>query len=163
MSITARVVCNCNFKKPCDIDQIVFKVFKMFAPHLEKSSSPISEDSEIECVYQYKNLTPDHLRMLKKLADNNKTSIYLKEVVVVKGRDEGSVVESGPGLESGSGSESGSESNAEDDELSLTSSISTPSMTQPPEDTGIILETIASLEDRLRGILDDLQTLKPKT
>jgi len=116
MSNSVKLICNCNFKKQSDIDETVFKIFKMFSSHLVKNSSPINKDSDIECVYRYDKLTVDHLRMFKKLADSNKSAIYLKEVVVDEGKGK-----KRKKTESGSDSEkedkkedSGSESEKED-------------------------------------------------
>ena len=79
---TIRLICNCNFSKTDDLDKKVKKVFKMFSDHYDKKESPISKNSDIECVYSYKNLSEDNIRMFKNIAKNNSTTINLKEVIV---------------------------------------------------------------------------------
>jgi len=69
------------------IYETVEKVFKMFSSHLVKSDSPISTNSDIECIYLYKNLSIDNLRVFKKLASNNKSLINLKNISILEGDD----------------------------------------------------------------------------
>lgn len=103
---TVQLTCHCNFKKVEDVNNTVEKVFKMFSSHLVKSDSPISTNSDIECIYLYKNLSIDNLRVFKKLASNNKSLINLKNISILEGDD----------VSEGSGSEnSESESEGEPD------------------------------------------------
>lgn len=84
---TVQLTCHCNFKKVEDVNNTVEKVFKMFSSHLVKSDSPINTDSDIECIYLYKNLSIDNLRVFKKLASNNKSLINLKNISILEGDD----------------------------------------------------------------------------
>lgn len=84
---TVQLTCHCNFKKVEDVNNTVEKVFKMFSSHLVKSDSPISTNSDIECIYLYKNLSIDNLRVFKKLASNNKSLISLKNISILEGDD----------------------------------------------------------------------------
>ena len=79
---TIFLTCNCNFNEPSVVDKKVQKVFKMFEKHLKKKTSPINKQSDIESVYEYNNLSADNVRIFKKLAENNKSVIQLKEIVV---------------------------------------------------------------------------------
>jgi len=79
---TVLLTCDCNFNEPSIVDKDVQKVFKMFNDHLKKKTSPINNNSEIESVYEYNNLSQDNVRIFKKLADNNKSVIHLKKIEV---------------------------------------------------------------------------------
>ena len=105
---TIRLICNCNFSKTDDLDKKVKKVFKMFSDHYDKKESPISKNSDIECVYSYKNLSEDNIRMFKNLAKNNSTTINLKEVIV-----DDKKIDSDSEIDSDSDSEINSDSDSE--------------------------------------------------
>ena len=170
MSISLKLVCNCNFKKQSDIDDSVFKIFKMFSEHMVKKSSPIHKDSsDISCVYRYEKLTADHLRMFKKLADSNKASIYLKEIIVdgEKGKkkndteeDSGSESDKGKkgkekdsGSESDNGKDSGSDSDSDSD-VSISSSIN---------DKGDgMMSAMDSIKNHVTSLLTEIEDLKEK-
>ena len=79
---SVRVVCDSNFTKTADIDKSVGKVLKMFKSHLEKKTAPLSKSSDMECVYLYTKLTPDKVRLMKKLLNSNKTLLHFKEIII---------------------------------------------------------------------------------
>ena len=79
---SVRVVCDANFKKSEDVDKSVKKVLKMFSKHFVEKMAPLNEDSDMECVYVYDDLTPEQVRILKKLLNQNKTLLNFKEVIV---------------------------------------------------------------------------------
>jgi len=109
MSNSVKLVCNCNFNTSEEkVDKMVFKIFKMFHDKLTSNSSPIDKDtSDITCVYVYDKLTTENVRIFKKLAESNKTSIYLKEIIVT---DEPVVESEGKKDEEKDNDDSGSES-----------------------------------------------------
>jgi len=180
MSISLKLVCNCNFKKQSDIDDSVFKIFKMFSEHMVKKSSPIHKDSsDISCVYRYEKLTADHLRMFKKLADSNKASIYLKEIIVdgEKGKkkndteeDSGSESDKGKkgkekdsGSESDNGKDSGSESDNEKDSGSDSDSDSDVSISSSINDKGDgMMSAMDSIKNHVTSLLTEIEDLKEK-
>ena len=190
MSISLKLVCNCNFKKQSDIDDSVFKIFKMFSEHMVKKSSPIHKDSsDISCVYRYEKLTADHLRMFKKLADSNKASIYLKEIIVdgekgkkkndteedsgsesdkgKKGKEKDSGSESDNGKDSGSesdnGKDSGSESDNEKDSGSDSDSDSDVSISSSINDKGDgMMSAMDSIKNHVTSLLTEIEDLKEK-
>jgi len=73
---------NSNFTDPSDLDKKVKNVFKMFKNHLKNTSSPMSKESDMESVYEYNKLTPDNVRIFKKLAESNKSVLSLKDIKV---------------------------------------------------------------------------------
>ena len=73
---------NSNFTDPSDLDKKVKNVFKMFKKYLKNTSSPISKESDMESLYEYNNLTPDNVRIFKKLAESNKSLLSLKDIKV---------------------------------------------------------------------------------
>ena len=73
---------NSNFTDPSDLDKKVKNVFKMFKKHLKNTSSPINKESDMESLYEYNNLTPDNVRIFKKLAESNKSLLSLKDIKV---------------------------------------------------------------------------------
>lgn len=79
---SVRVVCDANFKKSEDVDKSVKKVLKMFSKHFVEKMTPLNEDSDMECVYVYDDLTPEQVRILKKLLNQNKTLLNFKKVMV---------------------------------------------------------------------------------
>ena len=170
MSISLKLVCNCNFKKQSDIDDSVFKIFKMFSEHMVKKSSPIHKDSsDISCVYRYEKLTADHLRMFKKLADSNKASIYLKEIIVdgEKGKkkndtEEDSGSESDKGKK-GKEKDSGSESDNEKDSGSDSDSDSDVSISSSINDKGDgMMSAMDSIKNHVTSLLTEIEDLKEK-
>lgn len=82
-----RVVCDANFKKSDDVDKSVAKVLKMFSDHFVEKTSPLSKDSDMECVYVYDDLTPEQVRILKRLLNQNKTLLNFKEIIISKPGD----------------------------------------------------------------------------
>ena len=90
-----RIVCDSNFRKTEDVDESVAKVLKMFSQHFVKKMAPLNEESDMECVYIYDNLTPEKVRLLKRLLNHNKTLLNFKEIILSKpGNDGGSDPES---------------------------------------------------------------------
>ena len=81
---TVKITCNCNFKKVEDVSSNVKKVFKMFESYFVKEDSPINKDSEIECIYIYKDLSVDNLRVFKKIAESNKTMLNLSNIEIIE-------------------------------------------------------------------------------
>ena len=79
---TILLTLNSNFTDPSDLDKKVKNVFKMFKKHLKNTSSPMSEESDMESLYEYNNLTPDNIRIFKKLAESNKSLLSLKDIKV---------------------------------------------------------------------------------
>ena len=178
MSKTICLRCNCNFKKQCDIDEAVFKIFKMFSEHLVKNSSPINKDSDIECVYRYDKLTEDHVRMFKKLADSNKASIYLKEVIVDEnksGKKGGSVSEDDeekdttekdnesesekdPGSESEGEKDPGSESEPEGKKKEKDSGSESDSESDSGSESGSESDTSSKKDDGMMSVIGSIQS-----
>ena len=79
---TILLTLNSNFTDPSDLDKKVKNVFKMFQNHLKNTTSPISKESDMESVYEYNKLTPDNVRIFKKLAESNKSVLSLKDIKV---------------------------------------------------------------------------------
>ena len=79
---TILLILNSNFTDPSDLDKKVKNVFKMFKNHLKNTSSPMSKESDMESVYEYNKLTPDNVRIFKKLAESNKSVLSLKDIKV---------------------------------------------------------------------------------
>jgi len=79
---SVKVICDSNFTKTEDIDKSIGKVLKMFSKHLEKTTAPLSKSSDMECVYLYTKLTPDKVRLMKKMLKSNKTLLHFKKIVV---------------------------------------------------------------------------------
>ena len=79
---TILLTLNSNFTDPSDLDKKVKNVFKMFKNHLKNTSSPMSKESDMESVYEYNKLTPDNVRIFKKLAESNKSVLSLKDIKV---------------------------------------------------------------------------------
>lgn len=79
-----RIVCDSNFKETKDVDKSVSKVLKMFSEHFQKKTTPLNKDSDMECVYVYNNLTPDQVRLMKKILNQNKSLINFKEIILSK-------------------------------------------------------------------------------
>ena len=79
---TILLTLNSNFTDPSDLDKKVKNVFKMFQNHLKNTASPISKESDMESIYEYNKLTPDNIRIFKKLAESNKSVLNLKELKV---------------------------------------------------------------------------------
>ena len=79
---SVRVICDSNFTKTEDVDKSVGKVLKMFSKHLEKKTAPLSKSSDMECVYLYTKLSPDKVRLMKKMLNSNKTLLHFKELVI---------------------------------------------------------------------------------
>ena len=79
---TILLILNSNFTDPSDLDKKVKNVFKMFKNHLKNTSSPMSKESDMESIYEYNKLTPDNIRIFKKLAESNKSILNLKEIKV---------------------------------------------------------------------------------
>ena len=77
---SAKVICDGNFTKSSQIDKSVENVLKMFKKHFSKKSKPLNDDSDIELVYEYKNLTCDELRILKRLVKSNRSIIHFKRI-----------------------------------------------------------------------------------
>ena len=73
---------NSNFTDPSDLDKKVKNVFKMFKNHLKNTSSPMSKESDMESLYEYNKLTPDNVRIFKRLAESNKSVLSLKDIKV---------------------------------------------------------------------------------
>lgn len=117
---SVRVVCDSNFTKTGDVDKSVAKVLKMFSQHFVKKAAPLSKNSDMECVYFYKNLTCDNIQLMKKLLNNNKTLLHFKEIIIAEpGKCEDSSKHSSAGSLSDIASVSGS-----DEVLSDTGSVS---------------------------------------
>ena len=81
---SVKVICDSNFTKTEDVDKSVGKVLKMFSKHLEKKTAPLSKSSDMECVYLYTKLSPDKVRLMKKMLNSNKTLLHFKELVISK-------------------------------------------------------------------------------
>ena len=79
---TILLTLNSNFTDPSDLDKKVKNVFKMFKDHLKNTSSPMSKESDMESLYEYNNLTPDNVRIFKRLAESNKSVLSLKDIKV---------------------------------------------------------------------------------
>lgn len=79
---SVRVICDSNFTKTQDIDKSVSKVLKMFSKHFDKKTAPLNKNSDMECVYFYSKLTPEEIRLMKKILNNNKTLLHFKELVI---------------------------------------------------------------------------------
>ena len=79
---TILLTLNSNFTDPSDLDKKVKNVFKMFKNHLKNTSSPMSKESDMESVYEYNKLTPDNVRIFKRLAESNKSVLSLKDIKV---------------------------------------------------------------------------------
>lgn len=77
-------MCDSNFRKTEDVDKSVEKVLKMFSEHFVKKMAPLNEESDMECVYVYDNLTPEKVRLLKRLLNHNKTLLNFKEILISK-------------------------------------------------------------------------------
>lgn len=91
-----RIICDSNFKKTEDVEKSVEKVLKMFSEHFVKKMAPLNEESDMECVYIYDGLTPEQVRLLKRLLNHNKTLLNFKEIIISKpgDADNESVIES---------------------------------------------------------------------
>ena len=96
---SVKVICDSNFTKTEDIDKSIGKVLKMFSKHLQKTTAPLSKSSDMECVYLYTKLSPDKVRLMKKMLKSNKTLLHFKEIVI---SDPGSTKECSDGNESSS-------------------------------------------------------------
>lgn len=130
-----RVVCDSNFKKTEDVDKTVLKVLKMFSEHFTKKMTPLNEDSDMECVYVYDNLTPDQVRLLKKLLNQNKTLLNFKEIVISKpGKSKSDKMSTSSGNSSKSWSTKSSGSSAKS--KSTDSNSSTSKSTESKSSTG---------------------------
>lgn len=79
-----RIVCDSNFKKTEDVDRSIAKVLKMFSEHFVKKMAPLNEESDMECVYVYDDLTSEQVRLLKRLLNHNKTLLNFKEMIISK-------------------------------------------------------------------------------
>ena len=79
---TILLTLNSNFTDPSDLDKKVKNVFKMFKDHLKNTSSPMSKESDMESLYEYNKLTPDNVRIFKRLAESNKSVLSLKDIKV---------------------------------------------------------------------------------
>ena len=79
---TILLTLNSNFTDPSDLDKKVKNVFKMFKNHLKNTSSPMSKESDMESLYEYNKLTPDNVRIFKRLAESNKSVLSLKDIKV---------------------------------------------------------------------------------
>ena len=79
-----RIVCDSNFKKTEDVDQSIAKVLKMFSEHFVKKMAPLNEESDMECVYVYDDLTSEQVRLLKRLLNHNKSLLNFKEMIISK-------------------------------------------------------------------------------
>ena len=79
---TILLTLNSNFTDPSDLDKKVKNVFKMFKNHLKNTSSPMSKESDMESLYEYNKLTPDNVRIFKRLAESNKSVLNLKDIKV---------------------------------------------------------------------------------
>lgn len=73
-----KLVYDGNFAKSRDIDREVGKALKMFKGHLETKSKPLGDNSDIECVYEYTNLSHNELRIMKKLLKTSGPTVRLK-------------------------------------------------------------------------------------
>jgi len=149
MSNSVKLVCNCNFNTSEEkVDKMVFKIFKMFHDKLTSNSSPIDKDtSDITCVYVYDKLTTENVRIFKKLAESNKTSIYLNEIIVtdepvVENKDSKDEKndKSGNGSESDGSESDGSVKSATKSDKKVLDSI-------PPNTESPKLETVKSEKD----------------
>ena len=103
-----RIVCDSNFKKTEDVDRSIAKVLKMFSEHFVKKMAPLNEESDMECVYVYDDLTPEQVRLLKRLLNHNKTLLNFKEMIISKpgGSNSSSRSQSPARIESSIGSQS---------------------------------------------------------
>lgn len=77
---TVKVVCDGNFVEASDIDSAIERVLSMFKKRLVGKSQPLASDSNMECIYEYKGLTHDELRILKRLLKTNGGSVSLKSI-----------------------------------------------------------------------------------
>lgn len=77
---TIRVICDANFTKASAIDKSVEKLLKMFKKRFDSKSRPFDDDSNVECRYQYANLSHDEVRIMKKLLNSKGALIHLKRI-----------------------------------------------------------------------------------
>lgn len=77
---TVKVVCDGNFTEATEIDKSVDKLMKMFKKHAACKSKPLASDSNMECIYEYRGLSHDELRIMKRLLSTRGGSISLKAI-----------------------------------------------------------------------------------
>lgn len=77
---TVKVVCDSNFTEATEIDKSVDKLLKMFKKHAACKSKPLASDSNMECIYEYRGLSHDELRIMKRLLSTKGSSISLKAI-----------------------------------------------------------------------------------
>lgn len=139
-----RIVCDSNFKKTEDVDRSIAKVLKMFSEHFVKKMAPLNEESDMECVYVYDDLTSEQVRLLKRLLNHNKSLLNFKEMIISKpGGADGADGEDGEDGADGddSGSSTRSDSSTRSQSLhslrsaSATSSPRSPRSTRSSEDS----------------------------
>lgn len=164
-----RIVCDSNFRKTEDVDESVAKVLKMFSQYFVKKMAPLNEESDMECVYIYDNLTPEKVRLLKRLLNHNKTLLNFKEIIISKpgGSTNSSDTESSNSSTLGTdkGSKHGSFHSSMDSSL-VKSSILSPSFTSDGlgEELGAPSDDLnnnrfSEVANKLRELADEVENL----